>query len=106
MQSAFNVVAPFSPDITSVRHGGHVKGSAHYDGRAVDVGAFGNVAVGYNEPTWRAITAAIQSGQFSRIGTTAKLATNKALQAYARANGVNLFVDEGSGPHVHFQVGQ
>lgn len=106
MQNAFNVVSQFSPVVTSVRHGGHAKGSAHYDGRAVDVGAFGGTTVGYNEPTWNAIIAAIQSRQFSRIGTVDKLYRNPTLQAYARANGVLLFFDPGSGPHVHFQVGQ
>jgi hypothetical protein len=105
MQSAFGVVAAFRPVVTSVMHDEHVKGSAHYDGRAVDVGAFGDTRVGFNTPTWNAIMTAIGSRRFEKIGTIASIVNNPAAQAWARANGVLLFLDEGSGPHVHFQVG-
>lgn len=85
-------------------HGEHVKDSAHYEGRAVDVGAFGGTTVGFNQPTWNAIVAAIQSREFSKIGTISELVNNQTLQNLAEQNGVTLFEDEGSGAHVHFQV--
>ena len=106
MQRALgSVVGWFSPEVTSVMHGEHAKGSAHYQGRAVDVGAFGGVPVGYNAPTWQAIANAIMSRQFSKIGTIAAFANNPQVQQFARQYGVEVFEDEGSGPHVHFQVG-
>ena len=104
MQSAFDGMYEFAPTVTSVMSGQHEKDSAHYAGRAVDVGAFGGTQVGLNEPTWDAIVGAIESGRFSKIGTMGVLAQNPRLQAFAKANGVTLFVDEGSGPHVHFEV--
>jgi hypothetical protein len=105
MQSAFaHVLSLFNPTVTSVMHGGHVKDSAHYAGRAIDVGAFGGTAVGFNLPTWQAIMSAIASGKFERIGTIAAIVNNPQAQAYARSRGVLLFEDEGSGNHVHFQV--
>jgi hypothetical protein len=85
-------------------HGEHVKGSAHYDGRAVDVGAFGGTTAGFNAPTWNAIMAAIGSRQFQKIGTIAAIVNNPQAQAWAKANGVDLFDDEGDGAHVHFQT--
>lgn len=104
MQAAFQVVSQFQPDVTSVMHGGHAENSAHYAGKAVDVGAFGGTAVGWNAPTWNAIATAIMSREFNKVGTIPQLANNPQLQALARQYGVELFVDEGSGPHVHFQV--
>ncbi len=105
MQAAFDAVAQYAPLVTSVMHGEHVKGSAHYEGRAVDVGSFGGTAVGFNVPTWSAVMGAIGSGKFQKIGTLAAITSNAAAQAWAKQNGVELFEDEGSGPHVHFQVG-
>jgi hypothetical protein len=87
-------------------HGGHVKDSAHYAGRAIDVGGWGPVLVGYNKATWQAIMTAIASRRFQKIGTLGAIADNPQAQAFARANGVDLFQDEGSGPHVHFQVAE
>lgn len=98
-------MAEFAPTVTSVMHGGHVAGSAHYQGRAIDVGAFGGTDVGVNEPTVLAIVSAIRSGQFQSIGTIPELAQNPMLQGLAQQAGVDLFTDVGSGPHVHFQVG-
>ena len=106
MQNAFGVVSQFQPVVTSVMHGGHVKDSAHYAGRAIDVGAFGRTPVGRNATTWQALTDAIGSHRFEKIGTIPQLADDPRLQAWARENGVELFVDEGSGPHIHFQVGE
>ncbi len=110
MQHGFSVIAQFAPTVTSVMHGGHEGPTSgpnedpHYAGRAVDVGAFGDTTVGFNQSTWNAIVAAIQSGQFSKIGTLPELADNAELQQYAKANDVDLFVDQGTGPHVHFEV--
>lgn len=111
LSSAFQVVAPFDPTITSVMHGQHEgphsgpNEDPHYAGRAVDVGAFGGTIVGMNRPTWNAITQAIASRRFSKIGTLPQLADNPELQRFARENGVVLFSDPGDGPHVHLQVG-
>jgi hypothetical protein len=105
MHEAFGAVASLHPLVTSVMHGGHAEGSAHYDGRAIDVGAFGGTQVGMNAPTWNALMQAIASERFSRIGTIPELVRNPEAQAFAHAHGVDLFEDVGSGPHVHFQVG-
>lgn len=98
-------MAPFAPLVTSVMHGEHVKNSAHYAGRAIDVGAFGGVPVGMNEPTISGILGAMMSGRFEKIGTFEALAQNPQMQAYAHQYGVELFTDNGSGNHVHMQVG-
>ncbi len=111
LADAFRIVERFAPTVTSVMHGHHEGARSgpnedpHYAGRAIDVGAFGGVDVGMNPPTWNAIVQAIASRQFSKIGTMPMLADNPELQDFARANGVDLFVDRGTGPHVHFQVG-
>ena len=110
MQNAFRAVESFAPVVTSVMHGVHLgphtgpHEDPHYAGRAVDVGAFGSVTVGFNQTTWNAIVAAINSGQFSAIGTIKQLADNPTLRDYAAAHNVHLFEDEGSGAHVHFEV--
>lgn len=110
MQDAMGVIQQFSPDITSVMHGHHEGPTSgpnedpHYAGRAVDVGAFGGTDVGWNAPTWDAINTAIGSGKFQAIGTIKQIVNNPQMQAWAKQNGVDLFYDPGSGPHVHFQV--
>jgi hypothetical protein len=106
MRTAFETaMAHFDPLITSIEHGGHVANSAHYQGRAIDVGAFGGTPVGMNEPTVAAVIAAIFSREFEKIGTFGELANNPRLQELAKQYGVELFTDEGSGRHVHLQVG-
>jgi len=105
MKDAFRVVEQFRPTVTSVSHGGHVKDSAHYAHRAIDVGAFGGTSVGFNVPTWQALMTAIASRRFEKIGTFGQLANNPTAQAFAQQNGVELFTDEGSGAHLHLQVG-
>lgn len=101
---------PLDPVVTSVMHGHHDGPSSgpnedpHFAGRAVDVGAFGNVPVGMNPTTWNAITGAIMSEEFSRIGTIPQIAENAAMQQFAQEHGVILFDDPGTGPHVHFEV--
>lgn len=91
--------------VTSVMHGGHVKGSAHYDGRAVDVGAVNGTTIGPNTQTWDFVRDAIASGKIEKLGTFAAIANNPEMQAWAKAHGVTLFEDEGSGNHVHLQSG-
>jgi len=105
VQAAFMGLSGFAPVVTSViGQGSHAANSAHYSGRAIDVGAFGQTGVGFNRPTWDALTAAIGSGKFTKIGTFAGLYDNPQMQAWARANGVELFHDEGTGNHIHFEV--
>lgn len=107
MQSAAQVLGQFSPDVTSVMGGPH-KGSAHGEGRAIDVGAFGGTSVGFNAPTWNAVMAAIASRRFQAIGTILDIVNNPVAQQWARANGVDLFEDDArtgaTGNHVHFQT--
>jgi len=90
--------------ITSVAHGGHVKNSAHYDGRAADVGAVNGTAIGPNTQTWDFVRDAIASGKIQKLGTFAAIANDASMQEWAAEHGVELFVDTGSGPHVHLQV--
>lgn len=105
MQQAMAYVAQFNPQVTSVRHGGHMKNSAHYAGRAVDVDSFNGTPVGFNESTWYTVQSLIQSGQFEAIGVQVpQIANSKELQAMAAQYGVNFFYDHGSGPHIHLQV--
>ena len=82
--------------VTSIIAGPHVKDSAHFAGRAIDVG-LPKTKQGYDY-----IVQAIDSGKFSRIGTT-KVVVDR-LAAYAKQKGVDMFVDEGTGPHVHLEV--
>jgi len=111
MQQAFAFISRFAPLVTSVMHGHHEGATTgpnedpHYAGRAIDVGAFGGTPVGFNPPTWQAVMNAIASRRFQAIGTIPEIASNPQAQAWAKANGVNLFTDVGSGPHVHLQVG-
>ena len=91
-------------DVTSVAHGGHTAGSAHYAGRAVDLGSIGGQPVGSNQTTWDFNTHLIEGRGVARIGTIGALANNPTLRSFAQQHGVILFEDEGSGPHVHLQV--
>jgi hypothetical protein len=106
----FETLTPFglSPgDITSVESGPHVRGSAHFEGRALDVGSIGGVPVGVNAPTIQFLLNAIVNGSLEKIGTLAVIATSPALRAFAAQHGVELFVDDQStgatGPHIHLQ---
>jgi hypothetical protein len=103
LQSAFSSIDHLKPTVTSVIDGPHVKDSAHFDGRAIDVGAFNGVPVGWNKTTWDAIVQAILSGKWTRIGTIAPIVNT--LGEFAKEHGVDLFFDAGTGPHVHLQVG-
>lgn len=94
----------FTPEITSVNHGGHVHNSEHFVGKAVDVGTVNGVPIGHNEATFNFLTAVIAAGGPRNIGTFGAFANNPALQAWAHQHGVNLFQDEGTGNHVHLGV--
>ncbi len=96
-------LTPFAPTVTSVIDGPHVKGSAHFDGRAIDIGAFEGTPVGWNQPTFQAIISAIMSRRWTRIGTLPEIV--KVLKNFALRYGVDMFVDVGTGPHAHFQTG-
>lgn len=89
--------------VTSVAHGGHAPNSAHYAHRAVDVGAVNSHLVGMNPTTWDYVNSLIQSGEVTKIGTIPEIANDPAMQAYAQTMGVELFTDEGTGPHVHVE---
>ena len=90
---------PNGMQITSLISGPHAKNSAHFAGRAVDV------SLPHTADAWRFIVAQIKSGKWKRIGSTAAVANDPRLQALAKDNGVDLFLDEGTGSHVHLEVG-
>lgn len=91
--------------MTSVISGPHVPGSAHFDGRAIDVGSIGGAVVGFNRRTWDFLVAAIGGGALKggRVGTIGAIANNPQMRAFAAAHGVDLFEDEGTGAHLHLQ---
>jgi hypothetical protein len=92
--------------VTSVRSDHHDDGPAgHAGGKATDVGAVDGVTIGNNPQSRKFLEDAIASGAFAKIGTTGVLANDTHLQALAQEHGVALFTDEGTGPHVHLQVG-
>lgn len=92
--------------MTSIISGPHVKNSAHFDGRAIDLGSVGGQVVGMNPGTWNFVIEAIERGGLSRIGTIAAIANNPAMRAFAAQHGVMLLEDEGTGPHLHLEVGE
>jgi hypothetical protein len=103
----YEKLAPFGlhpTDVTSVVSGPHVKGSAHFDGRAIDVGTVGGVAVGDNAPTVGFLIRAIEKGGLQKIGSTLSVINNPQVVKAAQDHGVELFEDEGTGPHMHLQV--
>jgi hypothetical protein len=108
-QRIYSALSPLGlrpQDVTSVISGPHVPGSAHFDGRAIDVGSIAGQAVGFNRATWNFVIEAIQRGGLSRIGTIAAIVNNPQMRAFAAQHGVDLFEDEGTGPHLHLQVGR
>jgi hypothetical protein len=84
--------------ITSLISGPHVKNSAHFQGRAVDI-SLPHTAAG-----WNFVVNAIKSGRFSRVGSTADVYNDPQMQALAKQYGVDLFLDEGTGSHVHLET--
>jgi hypothetical protein len=90
---------PLAPgmEMTSLISGPH-HGAGHREGRAADF------ALPHTAQAWAFIASAIRSGRFSAIGTTAQAAENPDMQALAQQYGVDLFVDEGTGSHVHLEV--
>lgn len=89
---------------TSVIDGPHVKGSAHFDGKAIDFGGH----VGRNKESWDFLSRAIMSRKFTKIGTELSLIEDPALRSLAEQYGVELFQDDkhtgATGPHFHLQV--
>lgn len=84
--------------VTSLISGPHVKDSAHFQGRAVDV------SLPHSEAGYAFVIDAIDSGYFSRIGTIPSLV--KQLGPYAAQHGVEMFDDPGTGDHLHLEVPQ
>lgn len=84
--------------ITSLISGPHVKDSAHFAGRAVDI------SLPHTADAWRFLVAQMKSGKWARIGTTAAFANDPQVQSLAKSLGVQVFVDEGTGSHVHLEV--
>lgn len=89
---------PPGMQVTSIISGPHVKNSAHFAGRAVDI------SLPRNEAGYEFVIDAIDSGHFSRIGTIPELV--KRLGPYAAEHGVEMFSDPGTGDHVHLEVPQ
>lgn len=89
---------PPGMQVTSLVSGPHVKNSAHFAGRAVDI------SLPRSQAGYEFVVDAIDSGYFSRIGTVPALV--KMLGPYAREHGVQMFEDEGTGDHVHLEVPQ
>ena len=87
---------PEGMSVTSLISGPHVKNSAHFDGRAVDV------SLPHTKAAYDFVVNAIGSGRFARIGTTQSLVDR--LGEYAAQHGVEMFVDEGTGSHAHLEV--
>lgn len=72
----------------------------------MDVGAVDGTTVGPNQTTWDYLVKVIASGTLAKVGTFGKFANNPQLQDWAKRHGVELFQDEGSGNHLHLQVGK
>jgi hypothetical protein len=103
----YEAVAPYglSPsDVTSVVSGPHAKDSAHFDGRAIDIGSVGGQAVGANPHTLNFLMLAIEHGNLQRVGSTRDIIDNPQIRTLAAQHNVDLFEDVGTGPHLHFQV--
>lgn len=82
--------------VTSLISGPHVKDSAHFQGRAVDI------SLPHTKAAWDWLIEQIKSGRWSRIGTTGEAVDG--LQGFASQYGVQMFEDEGTGSHVHLEV--
>jgi hypothetical protein len=96
----------FDIGLSAVREGQHTKNSFHYRGMAEDIATINGVPVGNNEQTISFLVANIIHNPYVKaLGTIADLATNPQLQALAHKYGKELFTDIGTGPHVHFSVG-
>lgn len=72
-------------------------------GWAVDVACVDGADVGDNHETRQLIRDLCEDKDVTKIGTLASVATRSDLQAWAAQHDTLLFVDEGTGPHVHFQ---
>ena len=76
----------------------------HDGGKAIDLDGVNGSPVGMNATTWKFIVDMIDHGGAEGIGTIPEIANNAEMQAHARAAGVRLFVDAGTGAHIHIQV--
>jgi hypothetical protein len=100
LQRAIEDIGTGGFPVTSIISGPH-KGDAHKEGRAIDIGISRDKA-GYDY-----IVKAIESGEFSAIGTDKSVVD--LLQPIAKEYGVDLFEDDeatgATGLHVHLQTG-
>jgi len=107
LQQTMQIVAMATPQavVTSVISGPH-KGSAHGEGRAVDIAP--QFTLGFNEKTWNAIVKLVLSGRVEAIGTEGSIANNDLAKQWCAQHGVALFQDDvttgATGSHIHIQV--
>jgi hypothetical protein len=77
----------------------------HSGGFAVDIGAVNGTRVGDNPATIEFVRAMLANNAFvTKVGTLQQLVDHRDLQAVASAHGKQLFLDAGTGPHVHLQT--
>lgn len=105
LASELSQYVPGFSTITSVISGPH-KGSAHGQGRALDLApAF---QIGNNPQTKQAVANLILSGRIEALGTEASIVNDPELKKLAAAHNVDLFQDDvhtgATGPHFHIQV--
>lgn len=72
-------------------------------GWACDFGTVDGVDVGDNHATRQFVRDCISNSKITKVGTTASVANQPDLQAFAAQHNTLLFVDEGTGLHVHIQ---
>lgn len=77
----------------------------HTNGWSCDVAIIDGVEVGPNHTTACFIMELIAHNKHvNKVGSMAVLINRPDIQQLAQNHGVILFVDEGTGPHVHFQA--
>lgn len=110
-KALYDSLSPYglrASDVTSVVAGPHVKHSAHFDGRAIDVGSIGGQSIGPNPATLAFVEQAIVNGHLQKIGSDLSIINNPRLRALAQQHGVELFEDDvrtgATGTHLHLQV--
>ena len=100
------MIAPTGVPVSSVKgFGHHVRDSAHYAGRAIDVAP---EWVGDNPQTWDYVARMVSSGKFDKIGLRPALyarALRGGLVKWAADRGTEIFLDDvGTGDMLHLQV--
>jgi len=107
LQEAYrDVIAPTGVSVSSVKgFGQHVRDSAHYAGRAIDLAP---EWLGDNAQTWDYIARMVSSGKFQKIGLRPALYARAlwgGLVKWAADRGTEIFLDDvGAGDMLHLQV--